>query len=239
MSELRYNIFLNKTSKKFSDRGFEAILAITLGLASLGLLLLFPIAGIALATFASCFLCVGIKSYLLSISKEEFLPIESIFYSFKICIKAFCLKVAVWLITFLWGIIFIIPGIICALNYSMASFVMAEDRDLSALECMAKSKKIVYGYRFEIFIIYLCYFLVSLVALSLFGAIGIAIQFYTGIAFWFLILLVTLMFAFVLVVLIIPYFELMFANIYLEISKQQKKSRQPKSSKRALKEQVE
>jgi len=241
MKSKNNNIFINKTSKVFFERGFEAILAIVLGIASLGLLLLFPIMGIALAVFASCFLCVGIKRYLIGISQNEFLPIESIFDTFSICIKAFCLKIAVTLITFLWGVIFIIPGIVSALNYSMVSFVLAQDNDLSTLECMAKSKEIVYGYRFEILVIYLCYFLVTIISLCIFGAIGIAVQYYTNIPVWIPMVLMGLLFLFTLIILIIPYFELTFANIYLELTQKSLKptGRVSKSTKTSAKTNIE
>jgi uncharacterized membrane protein len=75
--------------------------------------------------------------------------VEQIFNTIKISIKTFCLKVATILIFMLWSIVFIIPGIISALNYSMASFVMAEEK-CSAFESMVKSKKLVNGHRGEI-----------------------------------------------------------------------------------------
>ena len=183
MDNLKYNIYIGKTSKNFSERGFEAILTIVLALGSLFLLFLFPVAGIALMFFAYGFICVGSKTYLLSIAKEQFLPIETIFSKYKIAIKAFCLKVATTLIQLLWTIIFIIPGIVCALNYSMSSFVMAKE-DLPALECMSKSKKMVYGHRAEIFIVYLSYIFVCVAILCICAALASAINFYLNPPIW-------------------------------------------------------
>lgn len=222
MNDLKYGILINNAQKQFSERGFECMLAIVLVLGSLALLMFFPIMGVALSIFASCFLCVGTKKYLLSIARDQFLPVETIFYGFKVCIKAFCLKVASILISFLWGIIFIVPGIISALNYSMASFILAEDEKLSALECMAKSKKLVDGNRGEIFIIYLCYFFVSMVVLTIFGAIGLALRYYTVLPVWVPLICMLGLFLFVLIIFIIPYFELSLANVYLELVKAKK-----------------
>jgi len=214
MSELKYSIFLNKTSKDFSNRGFEAILAIVLALGFLLLLLLFPVAGIALMFFAYGFICVGTKSYLLGIARGELLPVESIFSKFKICVKAFCLKVATTLLQFLWTLVFIIPGIICALNYSFASFVMA-DEDLPALECMAKSKKLVNGHRGEILIVYLSYFFVTMVIICLAMAIATAFNFYFALPSWTGFVIMSIIALFFIIIFVVPYFELMFANIYL------------------------
>lgn len=219
MNDLKYGILINNAQKQFGERGFECILAIILALGSLALLLFFPIMGIALAFFSYGFLCVGTKKYLISIASDKLLPIETVFYSFKICIKAFCLKVASMLISVLWAVIFIIPGIICALNYSMASFILAENPELSSLECMAKSKKLVSGNRGEIFVIYLCYFLVTVICLCIFSAIGIAMKYYTNVATWVPVLSMGLAFLFILIVFIVPYFELVLTNAYLELVK--------------------
>lgn len=214
MNKLKYSLYLNNTSKTFSNYGFETILAIILSLGSLVLLFLFPIAGIALMAFAYGFLCVGTKSYLLNIAIGKPKEIESIFSKFNICIKAFCLKVATTLITLLWTIVFIVPGIVTALNYSMSSFVMA-DEDAPALECMVKSKKLVYGHRGELLVLYLSYFFVTLVVLCICAGLGVAMQNYFNLPVWLPLVFMVVLALFILFVFVVPYFELMFAHIYL------------------------
>jgi len=219
MNDLRYNLLIGKTQKQFADRGFECILGVVLVLGTLALLMFFPIMGIALAFVVAPFLCVGIKKYLISIAKNEVVAVETIYLSFGAWLKAFCLKVAISLISLLWGILFIVPGIIAMVNYSMAMFILADNPNLSSFECMIKSKKLVDGNRGEIFIIYLCYFLVSVMILTIFGALGIAIRYFTNAPVWVPIVGVGLLFLFFLIIFIIPYFELMLANAYLELKK--------------------
>ncbi|MBQ7885042.1 MAG: hypothetical protein IJ318_02995 [Clostridia bacterium] len=220
MSKLKYNLYLNNASKTFSERGFEAILALVLSAGTLALLFLFPVAGLALMAFAYGFLCVGTKSYLLSIAQKQFLPVESIFFKIKICVKAFCLKVATTLITLLWTVVFIIPGIVTALNYSMASFVMA-DEDSSALECMVKSKKLVYGHRGELLVMYLSYLFVALVIMCVCAGLGCAIKAYFNLPLWVPIVTMCVLALFLLFVFVVPYFELMFAHVYLVLKNEQ------------------
>ena len=227
MSKLKYSLYLNNTSKTFSNYAFETILAIVLSLGSLVLLAFFPIAGIALMAFAYGFLCVGTKDYLLNIARGEPKPIESIFFKFKICIKSFCLKVATTLITFLWTIVFIIPGIVTALNYSMSSFVMA-DEDAPALECMVKSKKLVYGHRGELLVLYLSYFFVNLVVLCVCVGLGIAMQSYFNLPVWLPIVVTIIVALFILFVFVVPYYELMFAHVYLLLKEEQEKTERAK-----------
>lgn len=215
----KYSIYLNKSSKSFSDRGFEAILAIMLSAGSLLLLMFFPVAGFALMAFAYGFLCVGTKRFLLGIANNETLPIETVFSKFKICIKAFCLKVATMLISLLWAILFIVPGIVAALNYSMASFVMA-DENLDSLSCMAKSKKIVYGHRGEILVIYLSYMFVLVAIMCICAGIGCAMRTYFNINYWIPIISMGLLALFLIFVFVVPYYELMLAHIYVLLKKE-------------------
>lgn len=231
MSKLKYSIYLNGTSKTFSDRGFEAILAVVLALGSLALMFFFPIAGIALMIFSYGFLCIGTKTVLLGLSRGEVLPIETVFSKFRICIKAFCLNVAKMLISCLWTIVFIIPGIVTALNYSMSSFVMA-DENLSALECMVKSKKLVYGHRGEILVIYLAYFFIILAVMCIFASLGCAMNYYINIQTWIPLVSMGILALFVIVIFVIPYFELMFAHIYNILKKENDKGNEIAQSKR-------
>lgn len=235
MKRLNYDIYFNSTTKQFGERGFECMLAVVLGIGTLFLLFLFPVMGIALGIFASCFLCIGIKKYLINIAQGKYAQIESIYSKWRICIKAFCLKVAMVLISFLWAIVFIIPGIVSALNYSMASFIMAEDEDVSSLDAMIKSKKLVYGYRAQIFIVYLSYFFVTLVALCIFGAIGCAMKQFLAVNYWVPIVSMGLAFMFVLIIFIIPYFELGLTNVYLTIKESYIVETKPKTTNKRIK----
>ncbi len=219
MSKLKYDIYLNSASKTMTERGFEVILAIVLMVGSLALLFFFPVAGIALMAFSYGFLCVGTKAFLLSVARKEFLPIETVFSKFKICVKAFCLKVATMLLSVLWAVVFIIPGIITALNYSMSSFVMA-DEDLPALECMAKSKKLCYGHRGEIFVIYLAYAFVITIIMCICAGVGSAMRYYFNLNYWIPIVSMCVLGLFLIFVFVVPYFELMFAHIYLVLKKE-------------------
>lgn len=229
MKDLKYSILINKATNQFAERGFECILAVVLGLGTLTLCMLFPVMGIAIGLVVASFLCIGIKKYLLAVAQDKFIPVESIFSTYKIVVTAFCLKVAYTLISILWGIVFIIPGIVTALNYSMASFLMAEDEGLSSLECMVKSKKLVYGHRTQIFIIYLSYFFVSLVTICLFASLGIAMKTFFNVALWVPIVTMIVASLFVLVVFVVPYFELALTNVYLELKKNYEKQNTAKT----------
>lgn len=55
------------------------------------------------------------------------------------------------LFVFLWSLLFVIPGIIASYNYAMASYILAENPDISASEALARSKEMMYGNRWRFF----------------------------------------------------------------------------------------
>ena len=60
--------------------------------------------------------------------------------------------------TFLWSLLFVIPGIVKIYSYSMAPFILADNPDFTAREALSKSKKIMNGHKFELFVLQLSFF---------------------------------------------------------------------------------
>lgn len=57
------------------------------------------------------------------------------------------------LYTFLWMLLFIIPGIIASLSYAMTPFILAEHPDLTASEAISRSKAMMDGHKTDLFIL--------------------------------------------------------------------------------------
>jgi uncharacterized membrane protein len=66
---------------------------------------------------------------------------------------AFKVTFLVGLFTFLWSLLFVIPGIIKSISYSMSMYVLAENKGKPALECIAESKKMNEGHKMELFVL--------------------------------------------------------------------------------------
>lgn len=62
------------------------------------------------------------------------------------------------LYTFLWGLLFVIPGIVKAYSYSMTPFIMAEQPNLTASEAIEASKQMMEGHKMDLFILDLTFF---------------------------------------------------------------------------------
>ena len=70
---------------------------------------------------------------------------------------AFKVTFLVGLYTFLWSLLFFIPGIIKAFSYSMSMYILAENKGKSARECIAESKAMTAGHKMELFVLALSF----------------------------------------------------------------------------------
>ena len=81
------------------------------------------------------------------------------FYGFKNNYKTVVIMEA-WrtLYVFLWSLLFIIPGIIKMLAYSMSNYVLYENPTLSAREALRRSEDLMRGRKMEYFLLILSFF---------------------------------------------------------------------------------
>ena len=78
--------------------------------------------------------------------KDSFSGFDDFFSAFKVTLL-------VGLYTFLWSLLFIIPGIVKGYSYSMAMYVLADNKGKSAKECIAESKAMTEGHKMELFVL--------------------------------------------------------------------------------------
>lgn len=70
---------------------------------------------------------------------------------------------------FLWSLLFVIPGIIKTYAYSMAVYILAENKGKSARECIKESNAMTMGYKADLFILGLSFIGWSLLCIVTFG----------------------------------------------------------------------
>ncbi|MDR2909118.1 MAG: DUF975 family protein [Oscillospiraceae bacterium] len=85
------------------------------------------------------------------VTGREQCPFDTLFGRFYIFGKALLLRLATGLFILLWSTLFIIPGIIAAYRYSMASYVMAQNPDIGVMEALDRSKEIMAGNKIRLF----------------------------------------------------------------------------------------
>ena len=71
--------------------------------------------------------------------------------------SAFKVNFLVGLFTFLWSLLFVIPGIVKGISYSMSMYILAENKGKSALECIHESQQMTYGHKADLFVLSLSF----------------------------------------------------------------------------------
>lgn len=136
---------------------------------------------------------VGLCMFTLNLAtKKEKAKFVDLFSGFKYILKALLLTFLFNVAMLLGYMLFIIPGIIVGLMFSQAYYVLAQNPELSAIQCLLRSKEIMKGHKMELFIL----------GVSFIGWIFVCI-FTFGIGYlWYT-----------------PYYKMTMANFYLNISK--------------------
>lgn len=117
---------------------------------------------LTLATFAmSIFLNLvtcGWQLYTLRVSRQEdHGGLETLFACFQQFWRFLSAVLLMGLFTFLWSMLLVIPGIIAAYSYSQTIYIMLDHPEMSAMEAIAASKRMMRGHKFEYFVLELSF----------------------------------------------------------------------------------
>ena len=94
---------------------------------------------------------LGYASYLLKQQDREISSVKELFTKFDYFGQGFLQMFLRNLFTFLWALLFVIPGIIKSLSYAMTPFIMAENPELTAKEAIKISQERMQGHKWELF----------------------------------------------------------------------------------------
>jgi len=95
---------------------------------------------------------LGLSYYFIEMFRgSEGYPMESYAKSFSNIWNAIGLFTLTMIITILWSLLFVIPGIIAAIKYSQAFFILADEPELRPVECLLKSRLMMYGNKSRFF----------------------------------------------------------------------------------------
>ncbi|MEA4986858.1 MAG: DUF975 family protein [Anaerovorax sp.] len=76
---------------------------------------------------------------------------SEIFSGFEYFGKSLGLYFMTTLFTFLWALLFIIPGIIAAYRYSMVYYILADNPEKGIMQCIRESKQMMVGNKWKLF----------------------------------------------------------------------------------------
>ncbi|SFI72258.1 MULTISPECIES: DUF975 family protein [unclassified Bacillus (in: firmicutes)] len=96
----------------------------------------------------------GYYNFTLRLAKNESTTIGNLFEGFKSkhIFRTIKLGILQTILLLLWSLLFIIPGIIKSLSYAMAFYILIEDPNCTPLEAIRRSKEMMKGHKFDLFI---------------------------------------------------------------------------------------
>jgi uncharacterized membrane protein len=94
---------------------------------------------------------VGFAFFYLSLARNEPLTVDLMFKGFSRFGTALVASLLALVFVILWSLLLIIPGIVALLSYAMTYFVIADNENISALEAIRLSKKMMYGHKWKYF----------------------------------------------------------------------------------------
>ena len=94
---------------------------------------------------------LGLVAFFMGLFRHQETDTKTVFGGFDQFGKAFVLSLLMGIFILLWTLLFIIPGIIAAFRYSQSYLIMHDNPQLSAMECLNESKRIMNGNKAKIF----------------------------------------------------------------------------------------
>ncbi|MCL2487064.1 MAG: DUF975 family protein [Oscillospiraceae bacterium] len=167
------NPFENYADKIFaSDPELSVLVPVLLIFAGFILIL-----SVGISIFVMSVLEVGVAKFFLHASGGQD-DLGFLFAGFKKPFYFPIVKAMAWrmLMTFLWSLLFIIPGIVKSYAYSMVPYLLAENPGRTPREALAESERLTDGFKMELFVLDL-----SFIGWTLLGilACGVGVLFVT------------------------------------------------------------
>ena len=96
-------------------------------------------------------LTLGLATVFSNLIKGEKAEIVNVFDGFKNFVNSFLLYILISIFTFLWSLLFVIPGIVMTYAYSMSFFILKDNPELSANEARKQSIEMMRGNKWRLF----------------------------------------------------------------------------------------
>lgn len=121
----------------------------------------------------------GLSLVYLNIYKGKNENVDTLLQGFYRFGETFLLYLKMTLFIILWSLLFIIPGIVKALAYSMSYYIMAENPEMNSTDALAESERMMKGHKGRLFCLYLSFIGWFLLSILTFGLLLIYVIPYT------------------------------------------------------------
>ncbi len=160
-----------------------------------GIVNVIPVVGQLVSIAISPILMLGTTIIYLNLVRGVAPDIKMLFEPFqKDFINVFLMNFLISVFVCLWSLLLIVPGYIKSLSYSMANYIMAENREIKFMDAIKQSQAMMDGHKMELFKMHLHFIPWTLLAMITCGIAGIYV---------------------------VPYMSAATANFYLELKGQQ------------------
>ncbi len=116
----------------------------------------FVVGGVAQLLLTGPF-TLGMAGLSLRVIRGFPISVEQVFEGFRDFVRALVAYLLISIFTFLWSLLFIIPGLIKAISYSMTYFILLDRPDLSANEARKLSMALMEGHKWRYFCLMLSF----------------------------------------------------------------------------------
>ncbi|MBC1398396.1 DUF975 family protein [Listeria fleischmannii] len=110
-----------------------------------------PVIGWIIGMLITGPISIGVVWFFLAISRKDEPDVSYMFSAFKDFGRTFLAFLLVTLFTFLWSLLFIVPGIIKGYSYSQTFFILRDNPNISALDAITESRHMMNGYKGKLF----------------------------------------------------------------------------------------
>ena len=100
----------------------------------------------------------GFIIFLLNVIRNTGACMGNILDGFGIFFKVFLLNLLEGIFIFLWSLLLVVPGLIAAYRYRMAIYILIDNPDMSPLDCIRESKKMMKNHKAELLVFDLSFF---------------------------------------------------------------------------------
>ncbi len=122
--------FLERANPPFSSHAINTLLNMVMGIVSAGFII-----------------------FLLNIIRNAGACIGNLLDGFGFFLRIIILNVLEAVFIFLWSLLLIVPGIIATYRYSQAIYILIDHPELSPLDCIRESSRMMSGHKGELFVL--------------------------------------------------------------------------------------
>ena len=119
---------------------------------------------------------LGMTLFMFEVVRKGEGQFETGFNGFKQFGSAFVATLLMGIFVFLWTLLLIIPGIVASLSYAMTFYIIADNPKISGIDAIKKSKAMMKGHKWELFVLLFSFFWWYLLCLITIGLAAIYVS---------------------------------------------------------------